>query len=167
MSPLQITSVPLDLLSFLRDQGFDPENLNQPAPSNLTPLMGAALQGRDDLVEALLRRGADPLQENPDGNQALWFACVADRPALVYRLAEAGCDVDHLNASGSSCLMYAASSGKAEVVAALLSAGADPLKANPDELLPLDLAATLDCLRLLRGPTRCARAALISPPLAA
>jgi uncharacterized protein len=62
--------------------------------------------------------------------------------------------IDHANLTGATALMYAASSGKAGVVATLLTLGANPHLVTQDEFSALDMAASLDCLQLLRNATR-------------
>jgi thiosulfate/3-mercaptopyruvate sulfurtransferase len=47
--------------------------------------------------------------------------------------------------------MYAASTGKHAVVEKLLNAGANPQLKTLDDYSALDMAATIECLRLLRG----------------
>jgi ankyrin repeat protein len=84
----------------------------------------------------------------------LWLACVNGEPGLIRALAAQGVPVDHGNLTGATALMYAASSGKAEVVATLLSLGADPLLQTQDDYSALDMAATVECLQLLRQATR-------------
>jgi hypothetical protein len=49
--------------------------------------------------------------------------------------------------------MYAASAGKARALARLLAAGAD-LGIEVDGMTALDMAATLECLQLLRAARR-------------
>jgi thiosulfate/3-mercaptopyruvate sulfurtransferase len=46
--------------------------------------------------------------------------------------------------------MYAASTGKHAVVDQLLASGADPLLTTLDDFSALDMAATIECLHLLR-----------------
>jgi hypothetical protein len=58
--------------------------------------------------------------------------------------------IDHQNDNGATCLMYAASTGKHAVVEALLAAGANPQLETLDGFSALDMAATIECLRLLR-----------------
>ncbi|MDF1484082.1 ankyrin repeat domain-containing protein [Ramlibacter sp. H39-3-26] len=115
-----------------------------------TPLMTAAWRGHADIVEALLAHGVALAATNADGNNALWLACVHGDPQLVQRLAAAGVPIDHANDAGATCLMYAASSGKAAIVRTLLALGANPALRSQDDFSALDMAATVDCLQLLR-----------------
>lgn len=121
-----------------------------------TPLMRAAWRGEAAVVEALLVQGGDLSAVNGDGNNALWMACVANDPALVTRLAQAGVPMDHQNFTGATCLMYAASSSKPEIVRTLLGLGADPRIQTQDDFSALDMAASIECLQLLRAAARSA-----------
>jgi ankyrin repeat protein len=134
--------------------GYDRDNLDQAREHGLTPLMRAALLGRPDLIEALLAAGVDIARRNGDGNNALWLACVSREPAAIRALVAAGIDLDNRNDVGATCLMYAASSGRPEIVEALLAAGADPYIRNDDDVCAVDLASTIECLRLLRHTAR-------------
>ncbi|MES2229772.1 MAG: ankyrin repeat domain-containing protein [Pseudomonadota bacterium] len=121
-----------------------------------TLLMQAAWRGDAAAVEALLAQGASLTATNGDGNNALWLACVANDPALVARLVRAGVPIDHRNLTGATCLMYAASSSKPAVVRALLELGANPHLLTQDDYSALDMAASVECLQLLRAATRAA-----------
>ena len=65
-------------------------------------------------------------------------------------LIEAGIDIDNRNDNGATVLMYAASTGKAPAVERLIAAGAALTLETLDGFTALDMAATLDCLTLLR-----------------
>jgi len=125
-----------------------------PGEHGNTPLMQAAWRGNAAAVEALLAQGVDPSATNGDGNNALWLACVAGDPALVTRLVRAGVPIDHRNLTGATCLMYAASSSKPAIVRTLLELGANPHLQTQDDFTALDMAASLECLQLLRAATR-------------
>lgn len=143
---------PLQL--WLHDQGFDPAQPDAPAQHGNTPLMHAAWRGAHAAVQALLAQGVPLNAVNGDGNNALWLACVHGDPGLIRTLAAAGVAVDHTNLTGATALMYAASSGKATVAATLLALGADPVLETQDGFSALDMAANLECLRLLRAAAR-------------
>lgn len=138
------------LSRFLTAYGFDEADLDGAREHGLTPLMRAALLGREDLIEELLARGASVNLRNADGNNALWLACVSGKPGAVQRLIDAGIDLNNRNDTGATVLMYAASSGKADMVTLLLEAGADPWLRNHDDAKAVDMASTLACLRALR-----------------
>lgn len=142
---------------FLVAQGFPPDDVNALGKNRMTPLMQAAHLGPASLVAELLAEGARHDSENADGSQPLWLACVGDDPEIVALLIEAGADLEHKNVNGSTALMYAASAGKAKALALLLEAGADLTYEN-DGFSALDMAATRECLDLLRAAQKRARA---------
>jgi len=61
--------------------------------------------------------------------------------------------MDHANLVNATALMYAASSGKHRVVTTLLELGANPHLLTQDDMSALDMAANIECLRLLRTAT--------------
>ena len=69
---------------------------------------------------------------------------------LIERLIAAGIDIDVQNGNGASCLMYVSSNSKPDLVKLLLEKGANPSLKNFDDSSALDLAASLECLKLLR-----------------
>ncbi|MFG1401481.1 ankyrin repeat domain-containing protein [Xanthobacter sediminis] len=147
------------LAGWLAGLGFPPGGVNATVENGMTPLMKAAREGLGDIVGRLVALGAALDQRNADGNTALWLACVGSHLDIISALAAAGIDIDNRNDNGATALMYASSAGKADVVARLLELGADPLPETLDGFSALDLAATADCLTLLRGPTKAAKAA--------
>ncbi len=141
------------LQAFLTAQGFPPDNVNAIGKNQMTPLMQAAHLGPPSLVAELLAAGARHDAMNADGSQPLWLACVGDDPEIVALVIKAGADLEHKNVNGSTALMYAASAGKAKALALLLEAGADLTYEN-DGFSALDMAATRECLELLRAAQR-------------
>lgn len=144
------------LQNWLIMEGFAAGDPHGALPNGMTPLMRAARAGDPARVEELLAAGVDPLKGNADGNQALWLACVGENLDIVDRLIAAGCPIDHQNDNDATCLMYASSTGKAAVVEHLLAKGANPYLATPDDFTALDMAASLECLNLLRPKRICA-----------
>jgi rhodanese-related sulfurtransferase len=142
------------LAGFLADHGYAADDLDAPRAHGLTALMRAALEGRAELVAELLAMDVSIARRNMDGNNALWLACVSGQAEAVKLLVQAGIDLDNRNDMGATCLMYTASAGKAAMVALLLTLGADPLLTNFDDARAVDLAATRECLALLRHTAR-------------
>ena len=116
----------------------------------MTPLMRASKAGDSVIVSELIQAGACITTRNADGNHALWLGCVGADPDTLDVLIGAGSLLDHQNDNGATCLMYASSTGKHEVVEILLAAGAQPHIKTLDDFSALDMAATIECLRLLR-----------------
>ncbi len=146
--------LPEPVQQWLRAQGFSGADV--PGKHGNTPLMEAAWRGKKAIVQALLEAGVPLDAINNDGNNALWLGCVSNDPEVVKMLIQAGVPVDHLNATGATSLMYAASSSKPEIVRVLLAMGADPLIQTQDDFTALDMAASLECLQLLKAATKAA-----------
>lgn len=143
------------LAEFLDHHALPRDALSAPGPDGrFTPLMRACKAGRRDLVDELLGLGVDLGVLNADGCNALWLACYNGDPEIVQRLLDAGIEIDRQNGNGATCLMYVSSNGKPALVRQLLDNGADPTLRNFDDFSALDLAATLDCLKLLRHAGR-------------
>ncbi|MDF1484084.1 ankyrin repeat domain-containing protein [Ramlibacter sp. H39-3-26] len=143
-------ALPGALAAWLAQQDFP--GLRARDANGDTPLMRAAWQGEEAVVEALLACGAVPDALNDDGNSALWFACLHGGPATILRLVEAGAPIDHANDDDITCLMQAAASGRVEIVRMLLALGAAPHLSAPDGRNAFDMAADrgLELLRLAR-----------------
>lgn len=140
------------LAQWLQQHGYPADDLDAAGEHGMTPLMRASKQGDAETVFELLQAGADLDAVNADGNNALWLACVGESLDAMDVLLRAGVALNHQNDNGATCLMYAASTGKHAVVEKLLAAGADPLLKTLDDFSALDMAATIECLRLLRRP---------------
>lgn len=145
--------IPLALASWLSAEGFDPTRPEAPGPHGNTPLMHGAWRGAGDMVKVLLQLGVPLDALNHDGNNALWLACVHGEPQLIRQLVAAGVPMDHANRVQATALMYGASSGKHTVVATLLDLGANPHLLSQDDFSALDMAASVECLKLLRAAT--------------
>jgi ankyrin repeat protein len=140
--------------AWLSEQGFDPDNLNSRVDMGMSPLMLAALNGKHNLVDALLAAGADPKQVNDDEHHPLWFACVNGNVKLVEKLIACGSDINNRNVNGVTCAMYAASTGKLDVLQTLVAAGADLSIASRDGDTALGSASTLPVLRYIQSLVR-------------
>lgn len=91
-------------------------DLNAPDPTfGVTPLAWAALEGRTDAADALLRRGADVEARNWDGSTALHSAAFMGRDGVAAALLRAGADPNARNDNGETPLDSAKAS--AEVTA--------------------------------------------------
>jgi len=139
-----------ELQQWLAAQRFPSADVNAVIANATTPLMKASHHGNRNIVRLLIAAGAEVNARNADGNNALWLACVGGHLEMIDLLVEAGIDIDNRNDNGATPLMYAASSGKAAVVERLLAKGADVTPETLDGFSALDLAQTIECLRLLR-----------------
>ncbi len=147
------------LRQWLVENGFASDDVNAVIGNASTPLMQASHMGQSDIVRALLGAGARLDARNADGNNALWLACLAAAPDAMDALIGAGVDIDNQNDNGATALMYASSTGKAAVLERLLLAGANVALETLDGFTALDMAATVECLALLRPASRRAAAA--------
>jgi rhodanese-related sulfurtransferase len=142
------------LENWLLAHGYPATKLEAIAEHGMTPLMRASKSGNAAIVVELLQAGASPHTQNSDGNHALWLACVGENLDTLDVLIDAGSSLDHQNDNGATCLMYAASTGKHAVVEKLLTAGAKSHLRTLDDFSALDMAATIECLLLLRRAER-------------
>lgn len=139
------------LAAFLAEHGFPQDKISEPqADRRFTPLMRACKEGSKDIVDELLALGVDIAVTNADGCNALWLACYHGDHAIIQRLIDAGIDLDLQNGNGASCLMYVSSNSKPDLVKLLLENGANPALRNFNDFSALDLAASIECLKLLK-----------------
>jgi ankyrin repeat protein len=107
----------------------------------------AACNGHVELVELLLRHGADPNASEHPGGSALLVAVrekknnLPTKPAVVRALLRGGAAPDRRGLDGCSALHTAAEQGYAEVVELLAERGASLLLRDDDGRSALTLAA--------------------------
>jgi uncharacterized protein len=92
-------------------------NADTADPSGRTPLHYAALEGRFDRVQSLLRDGADVAAVDQQGFTPLHFACQQYRLDIVDVLLGAGAPVNAVDAWGNTPLFRAESAGGRSAVA--------------------------------------------------
>lgn len=93
---------------------------------NLPPLVGAARDGRVDLIRTLAKQGADPNERaGVNGWPPLMHAIHKYQKGSVAALLDAGADVNGHASDGTTPLMMAAGYGYADIVTLLLDRGAD------------------------------------------
>ncbi|XP_046547959.1 inversin-like [Haliotis rubra] len=91
-----------------------------------TPLMVASETGHKDVVELLVRSGANVSLVNEKGRNFLHFACQGgDVETVKYVLAQDNVGINSRDFRGRTPVMEAAKNGHKEVVVFLLSKGAD------------------------------------------
>ncbi len=144
------------LANWLNQAGFNASTslqarINQTLANATTPLMHASRLGNIEVINVLLRLGANPALLNADGNGALWFACFADSVVCAQTLITAGAPLDSQNINGATALIYCASAGKIPLVKLLLTAGANSGLMTLDDFTALELASNRECLQLLKG----------------
>ncbi len=106
------------------------QSANKEKPGNsrevdgTTALMWACYNGDADLVERLIKAGADVSAVNDYGASALQVAAVVAMPRIIKDLLKAGANPDSPNPEGQTALMVVARSGNVESAKLLLDAGA-------------------------------------------
>ena len=104
-------------------------------------LFTAAENGKLDVVQQLLAKGAEVNKANKYRYTALLLAAKRGHVEIVKQLLEAGADVKRANYYGETPLLCAAEIGHVEIVAQLLKAGADVNLASKYGRTPLHIAA--------------------------
>jgi ankyrin repeat protein len=89
-----------------------------------TALHWAVRQDDLELVERLLKSGADPKAANRYGVTPLHLAAINGTTVMIERLLKAGADVNALGADGETALMTVARGGHVDAAKALLAHGA-------------------------------------------
>ena len=124
-----------------------PELLSKPAQDGFTPLVLAAWLARVEVLEELLRRGADPAQAalNPTAMTPLHGAASSyDQSSGLHAarlLLDAGAPLEAIEAGGYTPLHLAASHGARALVELLLDRGADAGALSDTDKSALELAA--------------------------
>ena len=105
-------------------------------------LYDAAYDGKLDVVQLLLDRGADVNQDRTNGRTPLWIAAARGQLAVAQLLLDRGADVNQANIDGQTPLWVAAREGKLAVAQLLLDNRADVNQAAKiDGVTPLLIAA--------------------------
>jgi ankyrin repeat protein len=100
-------------------------SVNAAQPDGTTPLQWAVYRVDEELVKALLARGAKPDVVNSFGSSPLAEAAKIGNANLVGMLVDAGADANKANQDGQTPLMLAARTGMVKVAELLVLHGAD------------------------------------------
>jgi ankyrin repeat protein len=103
----------------------EPEEGTEPPPNGVTTLMRAAAHGRPDVVDRLLRKGAQVDAQDAFGNTALAYALAHKHEEPVRPLLSHGADPNATDSEGLTPLMVAVSMRLPLAIAALIEARAD------------------------------------------
>uniref|UniRef100_A0A3B4YL22 Kinase D-interacting substrate 220b n=1 Tax=Seriola lalandi dorsalis TaxID=1841481 RepID=A0A3B4YL22_SERLL len=106
-----------------------------------TPLMLAAEQGSLEIVQELIRRGADVNLDDVDCWSALISAAKEGHVEVVKELLENSAYIEHRDMGGWTALMWAAYKGRVEVTELLLEHGANPNTTGQYSVYPIIWAA--------------------------
>ncbi len=129
----------VELIKLLIDAGADVKATTR---SGQTPLILAAQNGHDKIVELLLGSGADAKAIiSARGISALFMAAQNGHDKVVELLLGSGADAKTVNAKGISVLYVAAQNGHNKIVELLLGAGADTKAVNARGISALYVAA--------------------------
>ncbi|XP_051942126.1 kinase D-interacting substrate of 220 kDa B isoform X1 [Hippocampus zosterae] len=106
-----------------------------------TPLMVAAEQGSLEIVQELIRRGANVNCDDVDCWTALMSASKEGHIQIVRELLDNDANVEHRDMGGWTALMWAAYKGRTDVAQLLLSKGANPNITGQYSVYPIIWAA--------------------------
>lgn len=120
----------------------DASSTNAYAADGFYPLGLAAFFGRDEAVDVLLARRADPnlAARNAMKVRAIHAAAAAGKVGIARALLDAGAEVDAVQEKGFTALHEAAMTGKLELARLLLEHGASVNLATEDGRTALDIA---------------------------
>jgi ankyrin repeat protein len=104
----------LPIVKLLREAGAD---INHPG---WTPLLYAALNGHNAVIEYLVGTGADVGLTAPNGATAVMLAVHGNKPDTVKLLASYGFDVNAKNEKGETALAWAKKQKDAEALETVL-----------------------------------------------
>jgi len=105
----------------LIDQHAD---VNAPQADGATALHWAVFQSNKEVVDLLLKAGANPKAANREGATPLWLASINGDAAIIDSLIKAGADANEKLPLGRSPLMAAARTGNLDAIKVLLDHGA-------------------------------------------
>ena len=99
--------------------------VNKTEADGTTSLHYAVRSDDAQLVDRLIRAGANVKASNRYGITPLYLACVNGNAAIIEKLLDAGADVNAVSTEGETALMTAARTGNVDGVKVLLAHGAD------------------------------------------
>ena len=118
---------------------------------NQTLLQVASVDGRGEVAQWLLERGADTTSQRGDHGAPIHLATANGHSDVIRTLLKPkyGVDIDSADKDGRTPLHLASSIGKVEIVRLLLDHGANPNAVDKDGCTPLRLTWTTEVERLL------------------
>lgn len=135
----------LDIVEMISNKVKDVSQLNE-------ALLSSAVNSRVEVVELLLKKGANPNAKDKRGNPVV--SIIGKNRKLLEMLINAGADVNVKDQNEQTILMHAAYKGDIELVKFLLSKGANVSIKGLRGKTALDLAAQMDnaeVVKVLQG----------------
>ncbi|XP_057678815.1 kinase D-interacting substrate of 220 kDa B isoform X2 [Corythoichthys intestinalis] len=124
-------------LTALRDHLDRFKEVDGRSDNGQTPLMLAAEQGSLDIVQELIRRGANVNLDDVDCWSALISAAKEGHVEVVKELLENSAYIEHRDVGGWTALMWASYKGRVEVARVLLEHGANPNTTGQYSVYPI------------------------------
>lgn len=141
-----------DAVQALIDGGASPDTWIEYGEHKITPLMKAAWEGNEDIVNLLIKAGTKVNASSSDSKEtALMNAVTRGYTPIVKALLAADGDINPRNAYGFNAFTLAVSSKNQEIAEILLKAGAK-IEEGSSGITPLSFAASngdLDMIRFL------------------
>lgn len=116
-------------------------DVNQPNKHGTPPLLIAAGCGNIQIIEVLMRKGAEIQAHDKSGANAIYYAARHGHVETLKFLHEKKCPLDVQDKSGETALHVAARYGNVDVVSYLCSIRANPDLADREQETPLHCAA--------------------------
>uniref|UniRef100_A0A8C2YZU1 non-specific serine/threonine protein kinase n=1 Tax=Cyclopterus lumpus TaxID=8103 RepID=A0A8C2YZU1_CYCLU len=116
-------------------------DINQPNKHGTPPLLIAAGCGNVQIIEVLMRKGAEIQAHDKSGANAIYYAARHGHVGTLKFLHEKKCPLDVQDKSGETALHVAARYGNVDVVSYLCSIRANPDLTDREQETPLHCAA--------------------------
>lgn len=128
----------IDVVKYIIDHGE--ADINHCDEKSIPPLILAAKNAQDAVLEHLLSGGAEPNVKDRNGRTALHIVCHSGRYEAAQKLIESGADIDSIDMKGNSAIFYGAGQNHACIVTLLMQKGASTRYVNSDENSALAVA---------------------------
>lgn len=145
-----IESHDVEKVKALLAAGASTETLIDYGEHKITPLIKAAWDGEDEIVETLIAAGAKVnAQASDTGETALMNAVTKGDAAIVNMLIKAGANVSPKNKFGFNAFTQAVAAGNQEMAGILLASGAK-IEEGMSGLTPMQFAASAGNIDMIR-----------------
>lgn len=113
-------------------------------------LIESCLIGNIDIIEALIKDGADINSHNQEGVSPLMAAVSAGQIEVVNKLLECQANVNAKDISGNTALIYGALNGNSEIIEILLLSGASINDQTDEGISPLMAAVRAEHINVIK-----------------